>query len=220
MQRMVSVKAIDRILESLILIGIWVSVYMEWRNLQMKTKANIERRFKKLMKRLSIALPITLLILNFCFTYSQANIFAQWGIANEPRGTNNKTAVKFVEFGRSGEYGKLAYTVGGGGWIDNTGYTYKSGDWTYKASSSYFVESLFGVEPKSEHFYLNYKLGPTIISNTDAYLGSNLQCGHELGFGMRDIRDVRVGFVIKHMSNAGLVKPNLGRDWLGVRMEW
>jgi hypothetical protein len=151
---------------------------------------------------------------------SYGNIFAQWGIASSHPGTKNKTDVKFIEFGRSGEVGKLAYTVGAGGWTDNTGYVSTANGWRYTASSSEFVETLLGVEPKSEHFYMTYKLGPAIITNTDALLGSNIQVAHEFGFGMRDVRDVRVGLVIKHFSNAGLVKPNVGRDFLGIRIEF
>lgn len=150
----------------------------------------------------------------------EANVFAQWGVSAQHPGTQDMSAVKFVEFGRSGDYGRMAYTLGTGGWIDNTGYTAKSGDTTYTAHSSYFVETLFGVEPKSDHFYLNYKLGPVIISDTDALLGSNVQCGHELGFGMLDARGVRVGIIIKHFSNAGLVRPNIGRNFIGMRMEF
>lgn len=148
--------------------------------------------------------------------------FAQWGIASE-HPSNNLSAVKFVEFGKSGEEGKLAYTIGAGGWSDNTGYKAESeigNGYKTAAHSSLFLESLFGVEPKSEHFYINYKLGPVIITNTDALLGSNFQFGHELGIGMRDSKEVRVGLVIKHFSNAGIVRPNKGRDFVGVRIEW
>ncbi len=164
------------------------------------------------------------------------NTFAQWGVEPEHPSGKSLDAVKFVEFGKSGEEGKLAYTVGVGGWIDNTGYTgsagvsaptvktdhfqMKGGELQEKARSSAFVEALFGVEPKSDHFYMSYKLGPAFITNTDALLGSNVQCGHEFGFGMRDVRDVRVGIVIKHFSNAGIVRPNLGRNFLGMRLEF
>lgn len=152
--------------------------------------------------------------------YSAA--FAQWGIASE-HPSKNLSAVKFVEFGKSGEEGKLAYTVGAGGWSDNTGYKAESEIRNgYKTSthSSLFLESLIGVEPKSEHFYINYKLGPAIITHTDALLGSNVQFAHEIGIGMRDSKEVRVGLVIKHFSNAGIVRPNKGRDFIGVRIEW
>lgn len=150
----------------------------------------------------------------------RANIFASWGVEFDHPGTEDKGAVKFVEFGRSGEQGRLAYTVGVGGWIDHTGYKTKAGGLTYTAHSSGFAEALFGVEPKSDHFYITYKLGPAIITDSDALLGSNIQCGHEVGIGMRDVRDVRVGLVLKHFSNAGIVGPNIGRNFLGFRIEF
>lgn len=149
-----------------------------------------------------------------------ANMFASWGVEFDHPGTEDKGAVKFVEFGRSGEYGKLAYTLGVGGWIDHTGYKNKVKDVTYTAHSSEFVEALFGVEPKSDHFYVSYKFGTAFITDSDALLGSNIQCGHEVGLGMRDLRDIRVGLILKHFSNAGIVRPNVGRDFLGFRIEW
>ena len=166
----------------------------------------------------------------------QARIFAQWGVASSHPGTTKYSDVKFVEFGKSGSEGKLAYTCGIGGWHDGSGYVggsgitikdvntghvhSKGGELQEKARDSFFVETLLGVEPISDHFYISYKLGPAIISHTDALLGSNLQIGHELSFGMRDNKEVRVGIVLKHFSNAGLLKPNLGRDFIGLRMEW
>lgn len=177
---------------------------------------------------------VLLLLMLSSSTYGAA--FAQWGVASTHPGTSNVSSVKFVEFGKSGEEGKLAYMLGVGGWHDGSGYVggtgfttktidtpnfkMKGGEWQAKASDSLFVEALFGVEPKSDHFYMSYKLGPAIITNTDALLGSNAQLSHEFGFGMRDLRDVRVGLVLKHYSNAGLVKPNKGRDFIGARIEW
>lgn len=179
-----------------------------------------------------------LISLLFSASIAHANIFAQWGITSSTRETPDRSEVKFVEFGKAGEEGKLAYTLGVGGWSDNTHYgkqalkTKAPNDGvvhvdlpdnpfaSQEAQSSAFVEALFGVEPKSDHFYMSYKLGPALITNPDAMLGSNIQCGHEFGLGMRDARDVRIGLVIKHFSNAGIVRPNLGRDFVGLRIEF
>lgn len=160
--------------------------------------------------------------------------FAQWGIALEHPGTKSASDIKWGEAGISGERGKLAYTVGAGYWSDSTRYkTVKASKSQYPlaaygkmtgasnmARSSPFVECLVGVEPKGEHLYVSYKLGPAWIYHPDALLGSYLQLAHELGLGMYDARGVRVGLVYKHFSNAGLIKPNVGRDFLGLRIEW
>ena len=177
----------------------------------------MKRQFNKLMKSVGITTS-TLLIAITC----QAHGFAQWGVASAHPGTKHFSDVKWAEFGSSGEKGRLAYTVGVGGWKDGTNYVGSSniGGLQEKARDSFFFEALLGVEPKAEHFYLTYKLGPSIITHTDALLGSNVQMAHELGFGMYDKRNVRVGLVLKHFSNAGLVRPNLGRDFVGLRIEW
>lgn len=225
---------IDKSVEVLILTGVWLGVYLEWRTLAIKNRMAIKREVNGLMRHLGITVGLML----FLSVASQAtmNKFAQWGIASAHPSEKSKSLVKFAEFGVTGEEGKLAYTVGIGGWVDRTGYKggsgisipannsptfhMKGGELQAEASDSYFMEMLFGVDPQCGPLYLTYKIGPSIISNTDALLGSNIQIAHEFGIGLRDIRGVRTGIVFKHFSNAGLVKPNLGRDFAGLRIEF
>lgn len=186
---------------------------------------------------------LTLLFITSIGSADHKNAFLQWGVASNHPGTKNASDVKFGEIGLSGEQGKLAYTLGLGAWFDSSNYktpldiepakhigdAFKNYGEGYakalkgasnRARSSPFVEMLFGVEPKSKHLYMSYKLGPAIIMYPDALLGSHIQISHELGVGMRDDRDVRVGIVLKHFSNAGLVKPNVGRDFVLLRIEF
>lgn len=165
------------------------------------------------MRRL---IGFTILAISLIYGTSHGATYAEWGIASTHPGTKDPSQVKWAEFGEAGESGKLAYSVGGGGWIDKTTYV----AYGKAAQSAFYGNALFGVMPKAEHFYMSYKLGPAYVSRTDALLGSNLQIAHEFGIGFKDDRNVRIGFVVKHMSNGGIVKPNQGRDFAGVRIEF
>lgn len=165
---------------------------------------------------------LLLLILAYPAHADYMSKFIQWGIASEHPGTSNLSSVKFLETGVAGEAGRMAYTVGVGGWADSSGYKVDNTTvWqANEVSNSAFVELLMGVMPRCEHGYITYKAGPAIITHTDVLLGSNIQIAHELGIGIRDSRDVRIGLVLKHFSNAGIVKPNQGRDFIGLRVEF
>ena len=63
-------------------------------------------------------------------------------------------------------------------------------------------------------YYLKVFCGPALISNTDVHLSSIFEIATDIELGLRDIRGLDLGVGYKHMSNAGLVPPNLGRDFL------
>lgn len=153
---------------------------------------------------------------------SNASMFAQWGLASDHPTENSKSLVKFAEAGLTGEKGKLAYTIGAGGWVDKS--KFRTIDYTGRETShvkdSGFMEALVGVDPQCGPVYLTYKLGPSYVAHNDSLLGSNFQVAHEFGIGLRDKRGVRVGIVLKHFSNAGLHLPNQGRDFIGLRIEF
>jgi Lipid A 3-O-deacylase (PagL) len=148
-------------------------------------------------------------------------VFGQWGVSPGHPSTKGPSSCKWAEIGLTGAIGKFVYTHGIGGWDDRSGYSDRKVNQSPQyVKSSLFVESLLGVEPHTDHYYISYKLGPSYIAHSDILLGSNLQVGHELGLGVKDVRGVRIGIVIKHFSNAGLKVPNTGRDFAGIRIEF
>lgn len=163
-------------------------------------------------------------------------MFLQWGVSLAHPGVEKPDEVKWGEMGMAGEYKRMAYTIGLGYWNDHTKYdpndkkTHKSkfplagyGELdgvSRQARSSPYVEALFGVEPRTEHLYVSYKLGPAFVLLPDVLLGGYLQLGQEVGIGIYDGRNVRVGIVYKHYSDAGFTKFNHGRDLLGLRIEF
>ena len=75
-------------------------------------------------------------------------------------------------------------------------------------------------------FYTKFLTGPAMISYTNQYLNTAVQISSDLEMGLKDRRDITMGLGYKHFSNAGITSPNLGRDFLylklsiPLRLEW
>lgn len=118
---------------------------------------------------------------------------------------------KGLAVGRQTEFSVLEVKTEGGFWIDNTK---KPG-----AKSSAFIQGSLGVEPTAGAFYANVFQGIAAISSPDSVLGGPVQFVEEAGVGIRDKdKFVGVGIFYKHISSAGIFKPNLGRDFFGIQV--
>jgi hypothetical protein len=159
----------------------------------------------KLIKVLSIC----------CFlraTCFAGGYFAEFGVEINPRagGFSNSKNIEFGYVGKlSPERGIFQFGLGG---------------WSHDGLSGYTKPSLYvyggaGIEPTANKNYLNYVIGPSLISSPDSYLSSYYQFFQETGMGVRDVYDTRIGIVFKHLSNAGLKKPNAGRNFLTIRAQ-
>lgn len=86
-------------------------------------------------------------------------------------------------------------------------------------SSSAFISYSLGVEVDYYGLVLRSVHGPTVISNTDAYLGGYFpQVNTEAYIGLRDKRGNSAGFMYRHISSAGIYKPNIGRDFIQIEV--
>ncbi len=155
---------------------------------------------------------IVVMVLGFIYLLvgrSDAAVYGEWGITHADKNAKCDSDVKFVEFGHTRSYHTFEFTQGVGGWADATHAPGTRG--------SLYVHTSLGLEPHLNGFYLNYQLGPAYITSPDSNLASNFQVHHELGFGLHDVRGVRIGVVLKHFSNGGMVLPNKGRNFVGLR---
>jgi hypothetical protein len=100
------------------------------------------------------------------------------------------------------------YQIEGGGW--KTSYEGER--------SSLYTSYQIGVKTDTP-FYARFFTGPALISTTDQRLSSAFQFKHDLGVGFKDKRNVGIGVNYSHVSNANLKLPNLGRDFLQLRVE-
>ena len=67
--------------------------------------------------------------------------------------------------------------------------------------------------------YAKIFAGPALVSSTDSRLSSIFEFNDDLELGIRDKRGLALGISFKHISNAGLVPPNTGRDFVGFKVQ-
>lgn len=96
-----------------------------------------------------------------------------------------------------------------GGWVDTAG----SG-----RGSSAFGSQMLGVNAENEFFYAQGAAGVALLSNTDSFLGGNIAFTETASIGINGSHNTKVGVFYKHISNAGLYDPNIGRDFIGVQI--
>jgi hypothetical protein len=84
--------------------------------------------------------------------------------------------------------------------------------------TGYVSPAMIGLETKGPGLYAHYFVGPSLITQTDQRLSSILEFENSFELGIRDYRGISLGANLTHFSNAGLWLPNMGRDFLGVRL--
>lgn len=84
--------------------------------------------------------------------------------------------------------------------------------------SSGFFNMSFGVRVNAPGTYAEGLWGIGVVTHTDAYLGGNFAFNHDLSTGFRSESGATLGINYKHISNAGLYNPNIGRDFLMIKM--
>jgi hypothetical protein len=66
--------------------------------------------------------------------------------------------------------------------------------------------------------FMEYLLGPSVITHTDSNLGGNFQFNHDIGVGVKNAKGYSLAFGYKHLSSAGIYMPNNGRDFATFRI--
>lgn len=142
-------------------------------------------------------------------TYAKADeyILRFGGMLNQPTLVQNK----LVSLAYSGPISTIFdYQIEGGWFVDNN-----------VNKKTLFISPTVGFNTTSGSLYLGIFFGPSLVSNTDSYLSTPYEFHTNFEVGFRDPKkgtDIGVGF--KHMSNAGIVGPNLGRDFLYIKIGW
>ena len=82
-------------------------------------------------------------------------------------------------------------------------------------SSTYASLSVGRMIGNRNGLYASIYMGVAFISHPDILLSTNFQFTEEVALGYRDAE-----IIFKHFSNAGIKKPNLGRDYPLVGYRW
>jgi hypothetical protein len=145
----------------------------------------------------------------------QEQSYVKYGVGVFSSALDSSVEVKTISAGHHWALGDLFITqVELGGWTDSR--------CDLKRSGSFFTDAAFGVSVNAGYFYAQTLFGGAFLSATDSYLGSHLQFNEDMGIGIKDARGVGVGVSYKHMSSAGIFKPNTGRDFgtIQVTIPW
>jgi hypothetical protein len=140
-----------------------------------------------------------LFILLLTASYSKADeIYLKYGISPK------RAEVKIASLGyRDDFFWLLSYQM-------ELGYFKDPSD---SARSSGYAASGLGVEIDS-YLYGSFYFGPALISCPDNLLAGNLQFNTDLTIGLKDKRGLKLGVGYKHLSNAGIKEPNIGREFV------
>lgn len=161
------------------------------------------------MKKLLISI---LFIMSLGIGY--ADIYGEFGTSIAHQTKSVETGAKNIEFGFANGIHWGRFQIGVGGWEDHSAFPGVKG--------SVYSQTSFGLEPDLGKLYINYHIGPSLISTPDTMLGSRWQIFQELGAGLKDYRNIRIGIVVKHWSNGAWWGNgiNKGRNFVNLRIQF
>ena len=145
---------------------------------------------------------------------SYADSFVKYGIGIGYSGKDSYAETKLLGLGYNSELlgdikalSFIKYQQELGFWVDN-----KTND---KRKSSAYGNTSLGIDIKGGFLTASSFHGVGLVSNPDIYLGSYYQFFHDISGGLTDDKSkASITLTYKHISNAGLKQPNIGRDFL------
>lgn len=114
---------------------------------------------------------------------------------------------KIVRLARRQDFDSVSYwQLEGGLWVDIDG---------EGRSSSMFGAASVGIKVDMRPFFFRNSLGVGFITAPDVYLGGAFpQFTEEFTLGAEGTNGTSIGLAYKHFSSAGIVSPNMGRDFI------
>lgn len=157
------------------------------------------------------------LILLALFSSTQAHaqeMFFGYGLGVFNSAKNSPVEVKVSNVGyRLGMSKGFYWQLKGGYWGEGSG--------DHSRSSSFYVSTGPGLLVDLRPIELRSGWSVATISRPDAYLGGRFpQFNGEIYGGLRDKNDNGIGLKYEHISSAGLVVPNEGRDFVLLEISW
>lgn len=153
---------------------------------------------------------LLLLISNVCIAADEA--FLGYGLGVFKSASESSIQVKVIDGGiRSFLIDGIYWQIKGGYWIDS------SSDPTRKSGG--FASSGPGMEVNLAPVEIRSGWGLGFITTPDSILGGVFpQFNGELYIGLRDKKGDGIGLEYNHISSAGLVTPNQGRDFIILQL--
>ena len=141
----------------------------------------------------------------------QADSIVKYGLGVGSSAKNSNTEVKTISIAyQENAFGPIIYQLEGGIWTDSRS--------DVKRKGSGFGDAGIGFNIDAGNLYCQTVVALAIITDTDSMLGSHFQFNNDLAIGLKDRDGNSIGLNYKHISNAGLVSPNIGRDFIMMRL--
>lgn len=158
------------------------------------------------MKKILLIISLLLIPSN-----ADAGTFARYGVGIARSAEYGATNVKSFSLGYTDEvYGPIIYQYELGYFSDPSG---------HGRSGSGFGNAGLGVQVDPGVFVVRSVWGLGGITTPDTMLGGPFQFNHDFLLGVKGQNGAIIGLNLKHISSAGLEKPNLGRDLLLLHVE-
>lgn len=149
------------------------------------------------------------LVLILITSVSKADDYMTAAVGVFNSGKDSHAESKFINVGhRDSTILGLTYQYEIGGWTDTA---------SHSRSGSVYGALQAGVETDGLVF-ARVMTGPALITSPDSYLGGYLNFTEDFYIGLKGPNSNTVGIKYKHISNAGLTQPNLGRDFAGFEV--
>lgn len=144
---------------------------------------------------------------------------------------NSANAGHILRYGvgafRSADYGSSNVKLFSIGYVDEI-----LGPIVYQYEGGYFGDSSghgrdgggfgnvgLGIQANPGYMVFRSMWGVGGITKPDAMLGGRFQFNHDMLIGVRGSNEAIFGINLKHISSAGLERPNIGRDFLLIHLE-
>jgi len=146
-----------------------------------------------------------------------ADSYARYGVGLSKSAKNSFSETKTLGFGYTNKMFELrqlsflAYQYEGGFWVDSQRQEGRK--------DSLYGSASLGLDILADSFRVTSMHGIGLISSPDTYLGSHGQFFHDVCLGLQDdVNKANISLCYKHISNAGIVPPNIGRDFMSIKL--
>ena len=161
--------------------------------------------------------PLVIIAIVLCYlfasfvSYGHSETFFKYGAGFSAPDQTHIGQVSLLSVGQQKDffYNVFDYKVELGGWYDDTKHR--------GARNSFFGSGSVGVDVDARNVYANWFFGGGLITTPDSSLGGYFQLFHDAEIGLQSYSKKRIGVFFKHISDAGIRKPNKGRNFLGLK---
>ena len=142
--------------------------------------------------------------------FRSRQLFLKYGVGFGSSAKERAVEVKTASIGKQRQFFIFIDQWEVGGWFE------QSNDPSRKSSG--FIDYSVGLNVDAGYLYVQSLWGVAAITTKDSYLGGNFQFNQDFSLGVKDARGVAIGLNYKHMSSAGIFTPNVGRDFISIRL--